>query len=444
MQSSNRNSPARFALSLLLVLQLAMLTTSCTKTVTLLTPIAPISKQVVVQSPATDNYKVVTSGDLGLIGDGKYNNGSKLNEYMLHHRSTRIVLEKGDYVLDPVEVMTDSLSIDGNGSQITSNATQKSGNLILIQGKRIRLSQLVLDGSSGNQQRTGIEIHGTKDVELSGLTVRNFPAFGIDISNSDDVNVHNSTVSNTDTGIQFWGGDSQYHAGTQVNNLSISGNTVFNITTAGIWGSMGRNISMINNHVTKCGDVGLDLEGCDDSQIRNNVVSDCTNSCISLFFGCHRIAITSNQVKTGNDQYGVRLFTSKWNHSDIEIDSNSIQANYSMAFLIEERTASNVRIKYNTVSGESAQGLRSISNDSIQIVSNSFILSNCHHGIGNEGGSYWNIISNTLHNTPTSNPGDQSSGLFIYKSPQQRPIKNVASGNVITGFTVSVSDNTGS
>jgi len=443
MQSSNRNSPARFALSLLLVLKLAMLTTSCTKTVTLLTPIAPISKQVVVQSPATDNYKVVTSGDLGLIGDGKYNNGSKLNEYMLHHRSTRIVLEKGDYVLDPVEVMTDSLSIDGNGSQITSNATQKSGNLILIQGKRIRLSQLVLDGSSGTQQNAGIEIHGTKDVELNGVTVRNFPAFGIDISNSDNVNVYNSTVSNANTGIQFWGGDSQYHAGTQVNNLSISGNTVFNIETGGIWGSMGRNISLTNNNVTKCGDVGLDLEGCDDSQIRNNVVSDCTNGCISLFFGCHRIAIASNQVKTGNDQYGVRLFTSKWNHSDIEIDSNSIQANYSMAFLIEQRTASNVRIKYNTVSGQSAQGLRSISNDSIQIVSNSFILSNCHHGIGNEGGSYWNIISNTLHNTPNSNSGDQSSGLFIYKSPQQQPIKNVASGNVITGFTVAVSDNTG-
>jgi hypothetical protein len=114
-------------------------------------------------------------------------------------------------------------------------------------------------------------------------------------------------------GVDFWGGDaclggcSAGGNGAATNlrkaqNLAITGNT-FVTTTAGIWGSMGKQITITGNTVTclSGGDVGLDLEGTTDSTVSSNTVNGYANGSLATFFLSTRNLWSNNTVTpTGN------------------------------------------------------------------------------------------------------------------------------------------------
>lgn len=104
-------------------------------------------------------------------------------------------------------------------------------------------------------------------------------------------------------GIAWWGGDSAYNADgalasiRKTRNILISNCTVKNISQGGIWGSMGRNIKVVDCSVDTCGDVGFDAEGCQEVTFSGGKVKNCKNGCLTTFWGARNILFENVSVE---------------------------------------------------------------------------------------------------------------------------------------------------
>lgn len=117
-----------------------------------------------------------------------------------------------------------------------------------------------------------------------------------------------NTIDGSPFGIQWWGGDAAGGANGALANerkcgeFTITANIVRNISApgggAGIWGSMGYDITVTSNNVKNCNDVGIDFEGCFDCEAIGNVVTNCTNGCLTTFFISVDILFASNVCKS--------------------------------------------------------------------------------------------------------------------------------------------------
>ena len=117
--------------------------------------------------------------------------------------------------------------------------------------------------------------------------------------------VHGNKVSNYLHGIEFFGGDANTDgaiANTRwATDIIITENIVKSIGGGGIWGTMGRNINVGKNIISDCGDVGLDFEGCVDCEGDGNIISDCDNGCMSVFFLNRNINFRNNVLVTATN-----------------------------------------------------------------------------------------------------------------------------------------------
>lgn len=122
--------------------------------------------------------------------------------------------------------------------------------------------------------------------------------------------IHGNTADGMPYGIQWWGGDANPITGDgdlanerKCGGFSIMGNVMKNIEDvlgggAGIWGSMGKDITVSGaNIVENCADVGIDFEGCDTWVAEGNIVTNCTNGCITSFFYGRNWAIGPNTCR---------------------------------------------------------------------------------------------------------------------------------------------------
>lgn len=109
--------------------------------------------------------------------------------------------------------------------------------------------------------------------------------------------VHGNKADGYGYGITWWGGDANPITADgdlanerKCGGFSIMGNEMRNLLDvlgggAGIWGSMGKDITVNGaNVVDNCADVGIDFEGCDTWTCSGNVVSNCVNGCLTTFF----------------------------------------------------------------------------------------------------------------------------------------------------------------
>lgn len=118
-----------------------------------------------------------------------------------------------------------------------------------------------------------------------------------------DVRISNCQAEHYRHGIAWWGGDSAYNAdGALTNirktrNILISNCSFKNIGQGGIWGSMGRNIKVVGCSVDTCGDVGFDAEGCQEVTFSGGKVKNCTNGCLTTFWGARNILFENVTVE---------------------------------------------------------------------------------------------------------------------------------------------------
>ncbi len=124
---------------------------------------------------------------------------------------------------------------------------------------------------------------------------------GVLISYTDGWSVSHSSFSRYSHGIQWWGGDSNPKRDGKLDQVRkcrdglISNVRAEDVRGGGIWGSMGENIIVENCQVARCGDVGIDFEGCFNAQARYNVVRDCQNGTLAIFHYNRDIVFVNNQ-----------------------------------------------------------------------------------------------------------------------------------------------------
>lgn len=112
------------------------------------------------------------------------------------------------------------------------------------------------------------------------------------LSYVDGAHVSDVRYENVVHGIQWWGGDSgllSWQNGMRANERKCSGLliervSVRNAAIGGIWGSMGRGITVRECRVEDCLDVGFDAEGCDDVVFERCTSRNGHNGCFAAFF----------------------------------------------------------------------------------------------------------------------------------------------------------------
>jgi len=117
--------------------------------------------------------------------------------------------------------------------------------------------------------------------------------------------IENATVSNNEIhgylhGLMYWGGDSDHTRDGQPDNprwamaITFSHNRVSGSGQGGIWGSMGKDITVSANSVSDVGDVGIDFEGTQGALAEGNTCRNARNGCGSTFFFNSRIIFRNN------------------------------------------------------------------------------------------------------------------------------------------------------
>ncbi|MGI8377423.1 right-handed parallel beta-helix repeat-containing protein [Priestia megaterium] len=156
----------------------------------------------------------------------------------------------------------------------------------------------------------------------------------IELAYVEDAKVKRNRISKYKHGIQWWGGDANPAKNGALNNprwainIVISKNTIQDINSGGIWGSMGTNIKVSSgNVVSDCGDVGIDFEGSTSSEATGNYIKNCKNGCLTTFFENKEIKIRKNIIESDvKNQYLFKIYNSshKQNHS-IQIYKNKFR-----------------------------------------------------------------------------------------------------------------------
>lgn len=184
--------------------------------------------------------------------------------------------------------------------------------------------------------------------------------------------VHDNRIDGYGYGIQWWGGDANPVDGNgalanerKCGKFSITGNLVERIHDAlggggGIWGSMGFGITVGDNVVDDCGDVGIDFEGCIDCTASGNVVSNAVNGNLTSFFYNRSVRFTGNTCShnvTGRIMARVQNNYPTSDNKDISIDTNTFYCPTGVISRIALETSQRSILRNNTctnvyISGE--------------------------------------------------------------------------------------------
>lgn len=116
------------------------------------------------------------------------------------------------------------------------------------------------------------------DVTITGSVFR-----GIHGIITSDVTLRNCRVSGGVHGIQWFGDYLEGQVANPCQNWTIDGCRVDNVQLGGIWGWMGKAITITGGSTEVCGDIGVDLERCMNCSINSVYIRDCTQAGIGLF-----------------------------------------------------------------------------------------------------------------------------------------------------------------
>ncbi len=331
----------------------------------------------------------------GAKGDGKTNCTAALKR-ALASGCKSIRIPAGVYMLGPETLnMPVNTLVFGDGPG-TVLRLAKGTETLLNMGTGARLDSLAIDGKLGKSGGVGdgvVSLGGSagcvvdsvsfKDCDRScvltdhatDLIVRDcdFRNVGLAVSLqfSSRAKITGNTVVDAKThGIQFWG--NWKFESKQSEDLIITGNYIKNGGGGAIWGTGATRVVAANNIVDGAGDVGIDLEWCDDSVITGNTIRNCENGGISLFFSCSRVSITGNtilndrEIKDPEADWYVRsgiwltypnteTFKNDTGHRDVTIVGNTIRSlpGRRRAMWIGSGS-SNITISANTLSGAAA------------------------------------------------------------------------------------------
>lgn len=184
-----------------------------------------------------------------------------------------------------------------------------------------------------------------------------------------NVQVYSNKIDKTHDGVMWWGGDGNPTTGNGLienpcfaKDIIIKNNYITNIGKTdgeggGIWGSMGKNVSVNNNYVYNCfRDVGIDVEGGEDIVVYKNYVKNAKNATLAVFFE-HRNIIFDGNIVEQDGTVGTTLlkkYGAVTNQKDMEKGLNVINNvfnstnNNKFGFIGPFVGALNIRMEGNT------------------------------------------------------------------------------------------------
>ena len=293
--------------------------------------------------------------DFGADGSDTKSDNSAFSYALTLSRDTLITVPDGTYYIDTCTVPQGKTIAAEEGARpviiVNSSGEESCGFLMnpssSLDGLTIKngggcMRGVTVSWSEGicikNCELTGFLQSGIYNDHGHGMSLENLvitdTGTGINTVFASDISVRNSYVKNcSEHGIQFW---NNWEGTKDGQNLIYEGNIVMDVGGGGIWGTGAERVVMRNNVVDNCGDVGLDLEYCDDSLILDNYAGRCVNGGVSLFYSCEDVLIKDNIIynnappKDGGvhagiwltDAYGVYDYDT--GHRDIKIYDNSI------------------------------------------------------------------------------------------------------------------------
>jgi hypothetical protein len=183
-----------------------------------------------------------------------------------------------------------------------SNVTLKNispGNICLFWSQRTARATYdaysSMSSSNWCKKITIDNCHGTGGAAVSG---EGLSAQFIELRYVLGFDVSNCSADSYAHGVQWWGGNSgdTSEAGSDYmsNERKCGYGTITNcrMTTmggAGVWGSMGKSITVSGCFAKNCLDIGFDPEGSYDIQFIGCTAEDCTNANLSTYYACKRI-----------------------------------------------------------------------------------------------------------------------------------------------------------
>ena len=186
------------------------------------------------------------------------------------------------------------------GNSLVANAFYASGQ-----------TNLKVSGINIDSVGRGVNFSVSQKYEVTGNRITNCTYQCINLDFADTGRVEANYCDTGLHGIQYWGGDASTFPGTYTYDITIAGNTVKNMTGAGIWGSQGQRVTVVGNTATGCLDMGFDTEGGVQVVVSSNVASNCKNACFAMFYACTGCVYVGNtgrvDAAAGGLLYGIYL-----------------------------------------------------------------------------------------------------------------------------------------
>lgn len=301
----------------------------------------------------------------GAKGDGTTNDSAAFVAALASGEHT-VTVPAGTYLIGPETITIPAgVTLVGEGRASALKLAPETGCIFNLKDDA-RLRELLIDGSAAKQQGgpsdAVVASPSAKRARFENLTFVNCDracifldhgdgtvvshctfeqvAWGVSATFSSRLRIQDNAVYHARAhGIQFWGNaDWQRKESTDV---ICTGNAVYDVGGGGIWGTGMKRVVFANNIIDGAGDVGLDLEWCEDGVISNNTAMNCENGGVSLFFSCERITISGNTIYNNRPiadpkagwyvRSGIWLtypnhdtFTNDNGHRDITITGNTI------------------------------------------------------------------------------------------------------------------------
>lgn len=274
---------------------------------------------------------------------------------------------------------------------------------------------------------------------------------GINIVFASQGRIVENRVTHCQHGIQFYAG--YFNAVLYLcEDLLIQGNTVDTIGNnpddlsvptngGGIWGAYGNRISVVNNSVSTCLDVGIDFEITDHSVATGNTVLNCMNGGLTCFTNCKHIIFSANVVEQAAG-YGPGVFmTGTEVNTHILIKGNVIKTASSVGIQSGVERLSDAQIEGNIIQVINGRGMDLLEGDRVHVLGNTVVCSD-PNGILFQGISQSLLAQNIIEHSGTdgSLPG-AGGGIRIYWRSASRPAQyNTVKDNVIRGFVTGIND----
>jgi hypothetical protein len=343
-------------------------------------------------------------------------------------------------------------------------ATSRMWSVLVRRGHRVTVRDCSAQGahllsvmgpipqSTPSPQVTAADINTDIVVEncsLRGVSDFNNKDGAITVRFTDRFRLTGNTISGYSHGIQWWGGDAAVDKDGAVGNERktghgvISGNTVVKMNKGGIWGSMGRQITVTGNVVDTVGDVGIDFEGCFQCTATGNTVVDARYAGLAIFFNNRDIVFAGNTVlatvPSTEWMFWVANSSNSVDNRSVSLTGNSfldesgkigkVGGNYVESVLFADNNLRNVRIDF-TMRGTLH---RVTDNQLLFDVVSPAAFDACHVGGDRNNGSS-TVLDNSVRSLVTQ-PAD-STAIRVSQADPDQDTRSLVQGNITGGFPV--------